>query len=94
MWDLSSCIPTNVSPAEHKGIKLLKEDEVVVIVLANKKTVRVVMNSEGYSGKIRSLLADIDTYKRLANDPTSVHERMNTQLLLLMRYEAIPEHSY
>ena len=63
--------------------------------MADKGNVTVVMNSEDYDGKIRSLLADTVTYKRLVKDPTLAQERrMNALLLSLMRSGAIPESLY
>ena len=87
--------PTNLSPAEHKAIKLLKEDESVVTAPADKGNVTVVMDHEDYDGKVRALLADTDTYKRLTKDPILAQERkMNALLLPLMRTGAIPERLY
>ena len=87
--------PTNLNPAEHKPIKLLREDDSIIIAMADKGNVMVVMNSEDYDGKIRSLLADTVTYKRLVKDPTLAQERrMNALLLSLMRSGAIPESLY
>ena len=55
----------------------------------------VVMNSEDYDGKIRSLLADTVTYKRLVKDPTLAQERrMNALLLSPMRSGALPKSLY
>ena len=59
---------TNLSQAEYKAVKLLKEDDSIVIASADVGNVMVVMSSEDYDGKIRSVLADADTYKRLAKD--------------------------
>ena len=53
--------------------------------------VTVVMSSEDYDGKIRSVLADTDTYKRLAKDLALAQKRrMNALLLAMMRSGAIP----
>ena len=88
-------LPTNLSPAEYKAVKLLKEDDPIVIAPADKGNATIVINSEDYDGKIRSLLADTDTYKRLAKDVTLAQERrINALLFLLMRPGAIPESPY
>lgn len=56
--------PTNHSPAEHKVFKHLIEEESIVIAPADKGNLTVVMDLEEYDRKIRTLLADADTYKR------------------------------
>ena len=87
--------PTNLSPTEHKAIKLLKEDESVIIAPGDKGNVTVVMDRKDYDGEVRALLADTDTYKRLTRDPTLAQERkMNALLLPLMRSGAISERLY
>ena len=48
--------PTNLSPAEYKAVKLLKEDDLIVIALADKGKVTVVINNKDYDGKMRSPL--------------------------------------
>ena len=86
---------TNLSPAEYKAIKHLKEDDSIVIAPDDKGNATIVINSEDYDGKVRSLLADTDTYKRLAKDLTLAQERRRNALLLsLTRSGAIPESLY
>ena len=62
--------PTNLCPAEHKAIKQLKEEESIVTAPVEKGNATVVVDCEDYDKKIRALLADTDTYKRLPRDPT------------------------
>ena len=82
---------TNLSQAEYKAVKLLKEDDSIVIASADVGNVTVVMSSEDYDGKIRSVLADADTYKRLAKDLALAQKRrVNALLLSMMRSGAIP----
>lgn len=79
--------PTNLSPAEHKAIKLLNKDESVITAPADKGNVTVVMDREDYDGKVRALLTD--------KDPILAQERkINALLLPLMRTGAIPERLY
>ena len=55
----------------------------------------MVMSRDEYNGKIKTLLADTNTYKRLTRDPTLAQERkMNGLLLTLMRSGAISERLY
>ena len=67
--------PTNLCPGEHKAIKQLKEEESIVIAAADKGNATVVMDGEDYDKKMRTLLADTGTYKRLLRDPTPAQER-------------------
>ena len=60
--------PTNLS--EYKAIKQLKEEESIVTAPADKGNATVVRDREDYDKKIRTLLADTDTYKRPPRDPT------------------------
>ena len=64
--------PANLCPAEHKAIKQLKEEESIVIAPADKGNATVVMNREDYDKKIRTLLADTGTYKRLTTNSSAV----------------------
>ena len=83
--------PTNLSPEEQKAIKALREAEDIVIAPADKGNATVVMDQTAYDGKIRALLVDTNTYKRLTRDPTQALERrMNAVLLSLSRAGAIP----
>ena len=79
----------------HKAIKQLKEEESIVIAPAEKGKATVVMDHEDYDKKIRTLLTDTGTYRRLPRDPTPAQERkMNVNLLPLMRTGAILERLY
>ena len=56
-----------------------------------KGNATVVMDQTDFDGKIRKLLADANTYKRLQTDPTAALERqINALLLSLSRVGAIP----
>ena len=70
-----------------------EEEESIVIAPADKGNATVVMDCEDYDKKIRTLLADTGTYKRLPRDPTPAQERkMNAILLPLMRAEPLYYH--
>lgn len=82
--------PTNLHPEEQKAIKSLKQANSIVITKADKGNATVVMDRDDYYGKIRALLADAGTYKRLPKDPTpALERRMNALLLALTRSDAI-----
>ena len=61
---------TNLTPGEQKAIKDLKQADSIVIAPADKGNATVVMDQTEYDGKIRTLLADASTYRRLPRDPT------------------------
>ena len=78
--------PTSAQLSTCKAIQNLKKEESIVIAPT------VMLDRKDYGRKIRTLLADTDTYKRLPKDPTPAQERkMNAILLLLMRAGGIPE---
>ena len=83
--------PNNLSPEEQKAIKALREAETIVIAPADKGNATVIMDQTAYDGKIRGLLADTSTCRRLTRDPTQDLERwINALLLSLSRVGAIP----
>ena len=87
--------PANLSQAEHKALKCLREDDSIVIAPADKGNITVVMDRSEYEGRIQTLLDDTETYRRLKKDPTMAQERkMNGLLLTLMRSGAISERLY
>ena len=74
--------PSNLSPEEQKAIKALREAETIVIGPADKGNATVSMDQTAYDGKIRALLADTNTYRRVRRDPTQALERWMNALLL------------
>ncbi len=55
---------TNLSPAEQKAIRSLKQAEDIIITPADKGNATAVLDRTTYDGKIRALLADADMYTR------------------------------
>ena len=87
--------PANLSQAEHKALKCLREDDSIVIAPADKGNITVVMDRSDYEGRIQTLFDDTETYRRLTKDPTMAQERkMNGLLLTLMWSGAISERLY
>ena len=74
-------LPTNLHPKEKKAIQTLRKADSIVIAPADKGNATVVMNRSDYDRKIRTLLTDTDTYKRLPKDPTPAMERRMNGLL-------------
>ena len=62
--------PANLSQAECKALKCLREDDSIAIAPADKGNITVVMDRSEYEGKIQTLLDDTGTYRRLTKDPT------------------------
>ena len=87
--------PANLSQAEHKALKCLREDDSIVIVPADKGNITVVMDLSDYEGRIQTLLDDMETSRRLTKDPTMAQMRKTNGLLLtLMQSGAISERLY
>ena len=64
--------------------------EDIIIAPADKGNATDVTDSTAYDGKIRTLLADADTYKILTRDPAPALERRLNALLSLTWEEVIP----
>ena len=85
----------NLQPIDIRSLKNLRENESLVIVPADKGRSTVVMDRSEYDQKIRTLLADTKTYKKLNRDPAaSLERRMNDILLSLNRTGSIPDLLY
>ena len=87
--------PKSLSPAEQKAIRSLKQVENIITAPANKGNATVVMECTTYDGKIRTLLADANTYRSLPRDPTpALEKKLNALLLSLTQERAIPASLY
>ena len=69
----------NLSPAQLKAIKSIKERENIVVLKADKGNVTVVMDREEYHKKYLALLQP-PTYVPLPKDPTAKVERRVTEV--------------
>ena len=74
--------PTNLSPVEQEAIRSLKQAEDIITAPADKGNTTVVTDCTTHDGKIRTLLADANTYKSLPKDLTPALERKLNALLL------------
>ena len=87
--------PSNISKAERLTIKSLREDKSIMILPADKGRATVVMNTEDYDSKAKSLLEDTRTYQPLKKDPTKGFKRQLVQLLQeLKTSNAISQQQY
>ena len=75
---------SNLSASERRAIKMLQDDDDILILPADKGRATVVMDRQDYEQKIHLLLDDSRTYKKLAKDPSQCLKRkMNAMLLEL-----------
>ena len=94
---LSNASPpsSNLSTGERRAIKLLQDDDDILILPVDKGRATVVMDRQDYEQKILLLLEDSHTYKKLAKDPAQCLQRkMNVMLLELKRKGSISEQLY
>ena len=61
--------PANLSQADYKALKCLREDVSIFITPADKGNITMVMDCSQYEGRIQTLLADTGMYRRLMKDP-------------------------
>ena len=61
----------NLSSAELQALQELKADDSIMILLVDKGSAMVVMNTRDYQRKVEELL-DLQTYRKLRKDPTAV----------------------
>ena len=61
----------NITPAEHRAIKELMEDQARVVLTADKEVAMVVMDKQDYMDKALSLLSDTNTYRTINKDTTT-----------------------
>lgn len=80
---------------ERRAIKQLGDDESILILSADKGRATVVMVRQNYECKIRLLLEDSNTHKKLPKDPSQCLERkMNAMLLELGKKGSLSEQLY
>ena len=76
---------SNLSVAERRAIKQLRDDDSILILPADKGRSVVVMDKCDYDHIMRLMLEDCHTYKRLRKDPSQHLERKINAVLLEMR---------
>ena len=68
----------NITTAEHRAIKELREDQSRVVLTADKGMAMVVMDRQDYKDKAFSLLYDTNTCRTINKDPTT---KLRNQLI-------------
>ena len=66
---------SNISKEEFLGLKSLTGDKTITIVPADKGRATVIMKKEEYEEKMKVLLSDTNTYKKLDHDPTKEYKK-------------------
>lgn len=61
--------------------KFLKENPSILILRADKGAVTVAMNNDDYYSKASNLLNDVNTYKKIKNDPTATFQKKNNDMI-------------
>ena len=80
----------NISKAERKALKSLKEDDSGLLMKADKGNCFVVMNRSDYNEKMEALLSDHLTYQVVLKSPFAKIEReLNHRLLDLKKKNKI-----
>lgn len=76
----------NLSREERDALRVLKNDDSLVILNADKGACTVIMDKVDYDRKLLTLLEDAGTYMKLKKDPTKTNEsKMNALLLKIKR---------
>ena len=71
----SSKLPKdNITKSQRVALKEMKSWDDQVILAADKGNAMVVMERSDYDGKVKELLGDATTYRRLPKDPTQAQE--------------------
>ena len=85
----------NITKAELKALKNLKDDHERVIMKADKGNCFVVVDKTDYDTKMEALLVDRDTYHPVDKSPFSkIEKELNNRLLDLKRQNKIDELTY
>ncbi|XP_050559861.1 uncharacterized protein LOC118265684 [Spodoptera frugiperda] len=75
-------LPTpNITAEEKAALRNLRQDEDVLVLKADKGNATVVMNVTEYDKKIRHLLSDVNTYKRVNYNPTARTNRSTHKII-------------
>ena len=72
----------NLTPAQHRALTQLKQDNNRVILTADKGVAMVVMDKLDYNSKAQALLQDSNTYQVLPKDPTP---QLKNKLITLLK---------
>ena len=76
---------SNITKMERQAIKLLQDDNSIIILPADKSNATVVMDRVEYSNKLVDLIGNSD-YCKLKKDPTLKMERKLSQILSKNKY--------
>ncbi len=87
--------PSNLKPDELKAIKELRNDNSVMILPADKGRATVLLDKSQYDLKVRTMLSNPTTYKKLDRDPVKrIERKLNEILMSLKKSGSIPPGLY
>ena len=91
----SARLPTDNMMEHQKALNELRSLEDEVILPADKGNATVVMKKSDYDRRMRGMLDDTTTYRKLPKDPTATQEaRIGRTLLKLHKNKEIPKSIY
>ena len=92
----SASIPdNNLTKVEQQALKRLKNDNNIVILLADKGRVTVVMDKTDYFDKMDALVNDKQTYENLQRDPTpALQRKLDSKILTFKKTDPIDKQRY
>ena len=73
--------PSNITKDERKAIKDLAKEDSIMVIQADKGNCTVVLDKEEYIEKANEMLADTNTYRKLAKNPTN---RVRSELMKIL----------
>ncbi|XP_068749247.1 uncharacterized protein [Montipora capricornis] len=86
---------SNITKAELKALKNLKDDHECVIIKADKGNCFIVMDKTEYDSKLEALLGDHDTYHLVYKSSfVTIEKELNNRLFDLKRRNKIDELTY
>ncbi|XP_064073285.1 uncharacterized protein LOC135193669 [Vanessa tameamea] len=75
----------NITSDQLSALRELQKDEDLIVLRADKGNATVVMDVTDYDKKIRHLLSDVNTYRKVTYDPTARTNRATTTLIKTYR---------
>ena len=87
-------LKSNINKLERDALDSLGKNKDITIVPADKGRAVVVLNTEDYVKKAKSLLSDTQTYKVVPKDPTAKFSKSIVELLQKCKTEGFPDCLY
>lgn len=78
---------SNLNKDQRLALKKLKDNKEITILKADKGNCTVVLDTQEYDGKMKDILSDKTTYRKLERNPTAATERKVAQFVWKLRQE-------